>query len=293
MMNKELKPPVKLGSRKPDSSAGTLPALERDEALEALAKQIENVKAKTVLQIGKHLAEARDHLRHRRDDGAGFGGWVQQRLGMSRSSAYRLIEVYETFGGEFVSAWDKLPKAILYDLVGAPQEARDEVAARVQRGDKPKPAEVRQIIADAQPSPARTEKPPAPVVERDDEPPPPAPPASDPRAKWVEETLQQFERDVLSVDPADLLRNAPPLRRARFNRIGALAAEWLNRLSECAGPVGRSLDEARADVPRSIPIRTSSPKADEQFASARPAGVTDEEWAASIADAQRLNGWRP
>ena len=50
MMNKELKPPVKLGSRKPDRPLERCRRSNGTRGVEALAKQIENVKAKTVLR---------------------------------------------------------------------------------------------------------------------------------------------------------------------------------------------------------------------------------------------------
>ena len=124
--------------------------------------------------------------------------------------------------------------------------SRDEVAARVQRGDKPKPAEVRQISPTLnprrrEPRSLRLRSLSAMTSRRRQRLPHPIPA----RSGW-RKSLQQFERDVLSVDPADLLRNAADARGP--DRIRALAAGMAGtRLSECAGPVGRSLDEARAD----------------------------------------------
>ena len=81
--------------------------------LESIAKAVEQLQATAILEIAKHLAEARELFRYRRDEG-GFGGWVESRLRYSRQTAYNLLHVYQQFGsGEFVKHLDTFPASIL------------------------------------------------------------------------------------------------------------------------------------------------------------------------------------
>ena len=62
----------------------------------------------------RRLAEAHKLFLYKRDEG-GFEGWVEQRLSMSRATAYELLSVHEQFGGS-VRLADTLPRKVLYLL---------------------------------------------------------------------------------------------------------------------------------------------------------------------------------
>jgi hypothetical protein len=117
------------------------------EQLEKLAREIEQLHAKASLQIAQRLAQARDLFRYRRDEG-GFTGWVQNRLGYSVATAYRLVNLYQRFGESF-SQWQTLPITALYALAapGTPEETVAEIAGRIEAGDQPSCVEVNEAIA--------------------------------------------------------------------------------------------------------------------------------------------------
>ena len=83
-------------------------AADTDDRLESIAQDIEQLQSAAILQIAERLAEARDVFRHRRDEG-GFGGWVENRLSISRATAYNLINVHKLAGTEGVQGLDKSP----------------------------------------------------------------------------------------------------------------------------------------------------------------------------------------
>jgi hypothetical protein len=60
----------------------------------------------------RRLVEAHKLFLYKRDEG-GFEGWVEQRLSMSRATAYELLSVHEQFGGS-VRLADTLPRKVLY-----------------------------------------------------------------------------------------------------------------------------------------------------------------------------------
>ena len=94
----------------------------------------EAVLASAVLRIAERLAEAHGLFLYRRDEG-GFGGWVEKRLRMSRSTADRLVKVHEQFGN--VRQFDELPRSVLYLLArpSTPDEVREEAIERVEAGE--------------------------------------------------------------------------------------------------------------------------------------------------------------
>jgi hypothetical protein len=136
-------------SVKADVSTVALSDAEFADQLEAIAREIEQLHIKASLQIGERLAKAQDIFRYRRDEG-GFTGWIEHRLKYSTSTAYRLIDAYKRFGnGECFPNWETLPVSALYLLAppSVPQEAFNEVAARVEAGEKLSCAAVSETIA--------------------------------------------------------------------------------------------------------------------------------------------------
>jgi hypothetical protein len=117
------------------------------DELETLAQEIEQLTFESGLQIGKRLARGREIFRYRRDLG-GFTGWVEKRLGYSVASAYRLLNLHERFAESF-SRWKTLEVTALYALAapGCPEEAIEKIAGRIDAGEKPTIAEVRETIA--------------------------------------------------------------------------------------------------------------------------------------------------
>jgi hypothetical protein len=119
------------------------------DQLEQLALEIEQFHREATLQIAKRLDQARDIFRYRRDEG-GFTGWVQNRLKYSVATVYRLLNLHERFGESF-SQCETLGATALYALAapGTPEEAVEEIAARLEAGEKPSVAEVKGAIARA------------------------------------------------------------------------------------------------------------------------------------------------
>jgi hypothetical protein len=122
-----------------------------DERLESLAREIERLHIKASLQIAERLAKAHGIFRYRRDEG-GFAGWVENRLKLSSSTAYRLLDVHERFGGgESLSIWETLPISAVYLLAArsTPDKAVQEIAERVKVGEQISYAEAKKTIGRA------------------------------------------------------------------------------------------------------------------------------------------------
>ena len=113
---------------------------------EAKAARIELVQATAVLEVAAHLAEVhRQHL-YRRDEG-GFQGWVENRLSMSRRTAYDLLNVHSIFG-KVCDASHTLPRKVLYALAApsTPEPVRSEVIERAEAGERFTHAQVKALI---------------------------------------------------------------------------------------------------------------------------------------------------
>jgi hypothetical protein len=142
------------------------------EQLESIAQDIEHLQSTAILCIAAHAAKAHELFRYNRDEG-GFAGWMKDRLGYSRSSAYRLLDVHRRFGGGEsvprlrqsgdiwrVGGFGTLSVSAIYLLAApsTPQEAVDQVAARIEAGERMSCATVEEAIAKAKGEPAPTTK---------------------------------------------------------------------------------------------------------------------------------------
>ena len=88
------------------AAAAVLSDAEFAKQLEALARDIEHLDRKardTMFRIAARIAKAHELFLHHRDEG-GFQGWVENRLGYSRASAYRMLNVDRW--AKSVSSWD-------------------------------------------------------------------------------------------------------------------------------------------------------------------------------------------
>src|SRR5262249_18863933 len=137
---------------KADVSTAVLSDAEFADRLEAIARDIEifeRTRRKSTFRIAKLVSEAHDLFKYRRNEG-GFAGWMQTRFGCSRATAYRILAVHKKFGAdESVSTWNTLSDSALFLLAppSVPQEALDEVAARIEAGEKLSCAAVSETIA--------------------------------------------------------------------------------------------------------------------------------------------------
>lgn len=113
-------------------------ALTVDNAgrLEAIAVEIEAIQGVALLKIGERLMEARDLFKYDRDEG-GFIGWIDARLKISKPTAYRMIDVFRSFGAANASHVETLSKSVLYALAGpsTPEPVREEAMRRVEAGE--------------------------------------------------------------------------------------------------------------------------------------------------------------
>lgn len=100
--------------------------------------------------MGARLAEARELFRYKRDEG-GFEGWIEQRLSVSRRTAYDVLAVYERFGGEKVcDALHTLPRRVLYALAApsTPDAVVTEATERTTNGETVSLADVKAMKAE-------------------------------------------------------------------------------------------------------------------------------------------------
>jgi hypothetical protein len=121
------------------------------EAIEAVARQIEHFERAAIFKIANRLAWVHEQFLYRRDEG-GFQGWVESRLGYSRTQAYRLLDVARLI--KSIPDWDTfgtLPVTALYQLAApsTPVPVRDEILDRLKAGERLSCATVTEVIAKA------------------------------------------------------------------------------------------------------------------------------------------------
>jgi hypothetical protein len=98
-----------------------------------------------VVEIGRYLDQAQKHAGH-----GTWLTWIEAEFGWSDQTAYHFIHLYQACQNpEFQNFWNSdLPMSALYRLAApnTPQEARDEVAERIEAGEKLSCAEVQKTI---------------------------------------------------------------------------------------------------------------------------------------------------
>jgi hypothetical protein len=121
-----------------------------DARVEAIAVEIDMVRGTVTLRVAGLVAEAHELFLYNRDEG-GFQGWVERRLRMSTSTAYKLLDVHKRFGGESLHIVETLSRSVLYLIApeSVPDEARAEVIERAEAGEKLTHAQVKAIVAKA------------------------------------------------------------------------------------------------------------------------------------------------
>jgi hypothetical protein len=132
-----------------------IPDAEFETWREAKAVEIQLNRAKSALEVAALLAEVQRQYLYRRDEG-GFGGWVENRLNMSRSLAYGLLNVHKQFGGQSVQTLDTLTHSsmLLLAAPSTPEAARTEVSEQAKKG-KVSHKQVKATVAKHKPGPKR------------------------------------------------------------------------------------------------------------------------------------------
>jgi hypothetical protein len=118
------------------------------DAIRALAKNV----VRDVIEIGRHLSEAKGKFG--RGDNPEFLVWAKDALGWSQTSVYRFLNLHDLPQRDDFTNLAKcdLDLSALYLLAAtakkpdAPPEIIAEVEERVGRGEKPKVADVQQML---------------------------------------------------------------------------------------------------------------------------------------------------
>jgi hypothetical protein len=140
--------------------------------IEAVAQEIEHLERSATFKIANRLAWVHGQFLYRRDEG-GFRGWVESRLGYSRTHAYRLLDVARLI--KSVPGWDTfgtLPVTALYQLA-APSTSvlvRDQILDRLKTGERLSCAMVTEAIESAAAAAEREQNGAAPDVTESTEP---------------------------------------------------------------------------------------------------------------------------
>jgi hypothetical protein len=124
--------------------------------LDELAEQVEAIQGVAYFRIGEALCEAQSLFRRDSSVG-GFEGWVEQRLKLSRSTAYNAVAVFKRFGANSTSEMEALPKRVLIALAApsTPQSVVDDVLGRAKAGEAIDPdivADLKRQLVDAKDS---------------------------------------------------------------------------------------------------------------------------------------------
>ena len=114
--------------------------------LESHVNNIHKISNKASFDIAIELCEARDEYKHNKH--GGFEGWVDERLKIGRTTAYKIIWRYEQFGT--VHNYEQLDIVLSaqYQLSAptAPKEARQEAIERAESGEKITVAKSNELI---------------------------------------------------------------------------------------------------------------------------------------------------
>ena len=134
-----------------DLKSPVLSDAEFKAQVEALAQEIEHLERTAIFKIALHLAKAHELFLYRRDEG-GFQGWVERRLGYSRSHAYRALDVARLM--QCIPGWETfgtLPLTAIYQIAASstPEVARAEILGRVKAGERLSCTAIDETIAKA------------------------------------------------------------------------------------------------------------------------------------------------
>jgi hypothetical protein len=105
-------------------------------ALKDRAQRIRTTYENAIIDMGRELAEAQEELAHH---GSGtFGAWAQAELGLSKTSVYNLINVYDRYKVR-PNFWTNLSlsRSALYLLAqpSTPDDVIEEIGQRVEAGE--------------------------------------------------------------------------------------------------------------------------------------------------------------
>ena len=110
-----------------------------DDAKRNIAFLLKN-ESHNLYLIGKELARVRDLYAKRGAKGEGFKKWVEDEFAMSRKSAYRFIQIFETFSRyeAGITLTQMMGKSALYLITSGttPKAARAEIISRIARNEK-------------------------------------------------------------------------------------------------------------------------------------------------------------
>ncbi|NIN67176.1 MAG: hypothetical protein GTO63_21255, partial [Anaerolineae bacterium] len=107
--------------------------------------------AKNLWKMGKILADVRERLASH--NGGSFKHWVENEAGLSRSTAYRLINVYRTFSCPTVGQLGISPKVLyLLSEPSTPAAAREEALRYARDGERITHARAQEIVQQHRPS---------------------------------------------------------------------------------------------------------------------------------------------
>lgn len=106
------------------------------EKLEKYVSDAKRIANKASFDLAEKLCEAREEFRDNKH--GGFEGWIEERLGISKQTAYRIIWRYEQFGS--VENLEQLDIALTAQYAlsqpSTPQTARDEAIQLAESGTK-------------------------------------------------------------------------------------------------------------------------------------------------------------
>lgn len=112
----------------------------------AVLLHLEQEFKRNILEIGAHLTQVRDLLRHNKQ--GGFEVWIEEELGWSRQMVYNYINVHQQFATVQNFGQLALPASAMYLLAEkrTPETARQEVLERVEGGEPMTYKQVQDVV---------------------------------------------------------------------------------------------------------------------------------------------------
>jgi hypothetical protein len=224
---------------------------EKAEAIRALEQEGKRVVFKVACEIGGHLSSARDRLSRNSSGDGTWLAWLEREFPYwgSQRTAYNYIGIFkfaQRHGGQVAKFANSIDLSAVYLLAApsTPEEARTEVAGRIEHGEELTRQDVKDAIdRHRDPAKSRTRGREQPTRRSRPSAPPSSPAPAQPAPRkfttgqtfadltWV---LAALVRSIADTTPAEVVAELDPAALIKLARDAEVAGAWLGALQVLA-----------------------------------------------------------
>jgi hypothetical protein len=231
---------------------------EKAEAIRALEREGKRVVFKVACEIGEHLSSVRDRLSRNSSGDGTWLAWLEREFPYwgSQRTAYNYIGIFKFVqrqGGQVATFANSIDLSAVYLLAApsTPEQARTEVAERVEHGEELSRQGVKGVIDKHRgPTRRRTKdcQPPAHDPKLDTPPSSPAPAPVPPAIRkftpgetlvdivW---TIEALVRSIAGADPSEVVAETDFTALIKLARDAEIASAWLAALQVLAASAAK------------------------------------------------------